>query len=165
MLTNQIVRIFVCRRGGWVKHSRMVTLENDLFGLKWDYCADLSLNIISNPILANISRPNWLLNLNHDWLLKTDFLSSLQKWPFLNIQRNKTIHFYRNYFLSDAECPQTEDTHRNFGSPKQTVVIGIFYFSRICLGLPKFRLGPPFGDIQNPRENYFYRNGLSCYAV
>ena len=43
------------------------------------------------------------------------------------IQRNKTIHFYRNYFLSDSECPQTEDPHRNFCSPKQTVVIGLFY--------------------------------------
>ena len=27
----------------------------------------------------------------------------------ISIQRNKTIHSYRNYFLSDSECPQTED--------------------------------------------------------
>ena len=25
--------------------------------------------------------------------------------------------------------------------------------------------GPPFGDTQNPRENNFYKNGLSCYPV
>ena len=35
------------------------------------------------------------------------------------IQSNRTTHFDRNYFLSDSECPQTEDPHRNFGSPKQ----------------------------------------------
>ena len=56
-------------------------------------------------------------------------------------ERNKTTHFDRNYFLSDSECPRTEDPHRNFGSPKQTAVIGLFFFSRICLGLPKFRGG------------------------
>ena len=43
----------------------------------------------------------------------------IKKECFLIIQRKKTINFYRNYFLSDSECPQTEDPNRNFGSSKQ----------------------------------------------
>merc|ERR1711911_360279 len=54
---------------------------------------------------------------------------------------NKTIHFYRNYFLSDSECPQTEDPYRNFGSPKQTVVIGLFYFFANLFGATKIPIG------------------------
>merc|ERR1711911_84374 len=54
---------------------------------------------------------------------------------------NKTIHFYRNYFLSDSECPQTEDPYRNFGSPKQTVVIGLFYFFANLFGATKIPMG------------------------
>ena len=57
------------------------------------------------------------------------------------IQDNKTIHFYRNYFLSDSECPQTEDPYRNFGSPKQTVVIGLFYFFANLFGATKIPMG------------------------
>ena len=77
-----------------VKVSRMATVENGFLGLKWDYFADLSLHTISNPILANISRPNWLLILNRDWLLKMDFLSSLQRWPFLNNIQWDEIYFW-----------------------------------------------------------------------
>ena len=62
---------------------------------------------------------------------------------FRFIQRNKTIHFYRNYFLSDSECPQTEDPHRNFGSPKQIREKKKRPITTVCLGLPKFRWGPP----------------------
>ena len=56
-------------------------------------------------------------------------------------QRNKTIHFYRNYFLSNSECPQTEDSHRNFGSLKHTAVIGLFYFFANLFGATKIPMG------------------------
>ena len=71
---------------GWERLKSHVwwQLKSDFIGLNWDYCTDLTLYNISNPILANISRPNWLLILNRDWLLKMDFLSSLQKWSILN---------------------------------------------------------------------------------
>ena len=36
-----------------------------------------------------------------------------------NIHRNRTTHFYRNYFLADSECPHRRTLERNFGSPKQ----------------------------------------------
>ena len=44
------------------------------------------------------------------------------------IHRNRTTHFYRNYVLADSECPHRKSLERNFGSPKQTVVIGLFFF-------------------------------------
>ena len=57
------------------------------------------------------------------------------------IQSNRTTHFDRNYFLSDSECPQTEDPHLNFGSPKQTIVIGLFYSFANWFGATKIPMG------------------------
>ena len=81
---------------------------------------------------------------------------NIKKRGISNIQGNKTIHFYRNYFLSDSECPQTEDPHRNFGSPKQIrEKIEKTNHDRLFGATQNL-----FGGTQNPRENDFYKNGL-----
>ena len=79
----------------------------------------------------------------------------------LSIHRNRTIHFYRNYFLADSECPQTEDLQTN------SWLVWTFLKWVFVSDWPITNLfgGPPFGDTQNPREINFYKNGLSCYGV
>ena len=82
---------------------------------------------------------------------------------FQFIHRNRTTHFYRNYFSRILSVPIRRTPKRNSGSPKQIREKMKRPITTVCLGLP-FE-GPPFGATQNPRENNFYKNGLSCYGV
>ena len=60
----------------------------------------------------------------------------------LSIHRNRTIHFYRNYFLADSECPQTEDLQTN------SWLVWTFLKWVFVSDWPITNLfgGPPFGD-------------------
>ena len=57
-------------------------------------------------------------------------------------------------FSRILSVPKRRTSKRNFGSPKQTVVIGHFFFFANLIGATKIPYGdPPCGDTQNPREN------------
>ena len=53
--------------------------------------------------------------LNENLKRKCKLYTTLEKKQYLSfIHRNMTIHFYRNYFLVDSECPQSEDLQTEF---------------------------------------------------
>ena len=106
----------------------------------------------------------WHKSTSREFFYYTILITILKKWTEnfdRNIQCNRTTHFYRNYFLADSECPQTEDPQTN----SWLVNLIRKLISKKFRPITNLFGGPPFGDTQNPRENNFYKNGLSCYGV
>ena len=60
---------------------------------------------------------------------------------FQFIHRNRTTHFYRNYFSRILSVPIRRTPKRNSGSPKQIREKKKRPITTVCLGLLKIRLG------------------------
>ena len=59
----------------------------------------------------------WHKSTSREFFYYTILITILKKWTEnfdRNIQCNRTTHFYRNYFLADSECPQSEDLQTEF---------------------------------------------------